>query len=97
MQHHHTIIRNLIAEVRNLREQLADEQEYANTRIAKHQRTVADQREESARIARRAEEERRDHEAREWERERIQKEVEKRERWGDAWGADRERRKLRNL
>lgn len=97
MQHHHKLIASLITEIRSLRSHLDDVSEYAEERSERYRRDIARLREQSAYEARRAAEERREREAREWDRENLMTEYQKYKNRGDDWSADRTMRKLRNI
>lgn len=99
MTHHHKLIKSLVAEIRELRNQIDngnynESYEYETSFYERKNKLL---REENERISKQIENERREQQSREWERERLMKEIEKREKWGDDWGADRYKRQLRNL
>jgi len=84
---HHKLIRELVAEIRSLREALEYAEERAARDAERHRRSAAE-----ARAA--LEDERTRQWCVDWERDRTLKELERAQRWGDTAKAERLTRKL---
>lgn len=97
MEQHHRIIKSLIAEVRNLRQQLEASDEAASYREGRWEERNQELRDTNDRIERERESERREQQQREWQREDIQNQIDRAERFGNDYKADKLRKELRSL
>ncbi len=91
--HHYTLIKKLISEIRELRNEVAGSYRHQE-RIEQRNQSLRD---ENNRIERQREYERQEQQSKDWQREDLMHKLEKAERYGDSWSASRVKRDLKNL
>lgn len=101
---HHKLIKSMIAEIRKLRkendyvnnqyESLAVSMEEHSGRLESRNQQLRD---ENDRLDRQHRQEQDDRDYKDYERRELVKKLERAESWGDTWGADRIKRKLKDF